>query len=90
MNSETNKKANYDYLADYVQGTKGDNGEISGLMTAIIAQFLQSVKKGINIASYDNDGYLNGAELVQIMIAELRKCVVDLELLLNSNKDIIQ
>ena len=80
---------NHEYLQQFLDNTKDDNSDISGLIKIIIVQFFCNVRVRFNSVKNPIDNSVSRNDILQSAIDELRHCIVDLEQLL-THKDNLQ
>ncbi len=86
MTNEEWLKENHQYLENFVKGTEHDHGDMTGCVKVTLVQFLKNLKRNFNITASEHDGYLTREQLIQCQIEELRRCIVDLQGLLNTKE----
>jgi hypothetical protein len=93
MNLEEWKHENHKISANFLDETKEDLGDITASVKATIVQFIVNTKRGLYLIAKNNGGYVNTADIIEIQIQELRRCIIDLsqhEQYLNNHKEGLQ
>lgn len=86
MTPEEYRRQNHDYIANFIGQTEHEEDDISGSVKATICQFLMNLKILLRTIGEDI-GHVTTAELINAQIAELRRCIVDLQKALYYNKE---
>lgn len=86
MTNDEWRKANHQYIEQFLNQTQDDKSDITGTVKATIAQFLQNVKRQFNLIAEANQGILTREDLIQSQIDQLRVCIIDLQAILTTKE----
>jgi hypothetical protein len=85
MRTDEWRKANHQFIEQFLEQTRDDSSHITGTVLATIAQFLSGVREKLNIIC-DEDGAVSRHDLIQTQIDQLRVCVIDLQRVLTTKE----
>jgi hypothetical protein len=86
MTNDEWRKANHQYIEQFLNQTQDDKSDITGTVKATIAQFLVNVKRQFNLIAEEKKGILTREDLIQTQIDQLRVCVIDLQRVLTTKE----
>ncbi len=86
MTNDEWRKANHDYIQEFMTDTIDDPSDVTGTVKATIAQFLVNIKRQFNLLADANNGLLTRKDLIQAQIDQLRVCVIDLQAVLTTKE----
>lgn len=83
MANEQMHKDSHDLIMDFLESTK-DCHNMSGTIKVTMCQFLTNVRKGLAKCAEENGGeWISSQQLIMVQIEVLRRCIVDLDKILN-------
>lgn len=77
MTRDSKAIENHNFLMEFLQGTEHDDSALTDFIKAVLAQYVDFLRNNM-MKIADETGHIKFSDLVDVQVAGLRGCVVDL------------